>query len=184
MWQNYLQKDFDNWTEKFRIESEKIKLLLGESVIDIQHIGSTSISGMVAKPLIDIAVLVDSIDDILFFTEKLKSLEYAYKPDMSSVERIFLRKGSPVEYHLSIACLKHTFWNRQIMFRDFLRKHPELVEEYNNLKLKNIEVTPKEDFCDLSKSKIYNQGKGEFVAKVLKLANLKVDQSTSILPSN
>ncbi len=92
---------------------------------------------------------------------------------MSSVERIFLRKGDPVEYHLSIACPKHTFWKRQITFRDYLRNHPELIEEYNQLKSKNIETTPDEDFSDLSRSKIYNQGKGEFVEKVLKLAEIQ-----------
>lgn len=67
---------------------------------------------MTGKSLIDISVLVDSIEDISFFVEKLKSLNYTYKPDMSSPECIFLRKGNPVEFHLSIACPKHTFWER------------------------------------------------------------------------
>jgi GrpB-like predicted nucleotidyltransferase (UPF0157 family) len=129
---------------------------------------------MLAKPIIDIGIVVDSIDDISFFTKKLAYLGYVHKPDMSSVERIFLRKGEPVEYHLSIACLKHNFLERQIMFRDYLKKHQKkhqkFVEEYNNLKLGNIKLTPNEELVDLSMSKIYNQGKGDFVAKVLKLA--------------
>ncbi len=158
------------WPKKYEIEAEKIRTILGDDVKDIQHIGSTSIPGMIAKPLIDIGVLVDSIDDINSFVEKLEPLGYSYKPDMSSVERIFLRKGNPVEYHLSIACPKHTFWKRQMIFRDYLRKHPELIEEYNQLKSKNIEITPAEDFFDLSRSKVYKQGKGDFVEKVLKLA--------------
>lgn len=166
---NYLQKYSEEWVEKFRAEAEKIKSVLGD-IKDIQHIGSTSIPGMFAKPIIDIGVLVDSIEDTTFFTRKLENIGYSYKPDMSSVERIFLRKGDPVEYHLSIACPTHTFWERQILFRDYLIKHPEFIEEYNNLKLNNIEITPGEDFDDLSRSKIYNKGKGDFVAKILKLA--------------
>ena len=158
------------WPKKYELEAEKIKAVLGDAVKDMQHIGSTSIPGVISKPLIDIGVLVDSIDDIESFVKKLESLEYSYKQDMSSVERIFLRKGDPVEYHLSVACPKHTFWKRQMNFRDYLRNHPELVEEYNQLKLKNIEITPKGDFSDLSRSKIYNQGKSEFVEKLLKLA--------------
>lgn len=160
------------WPKKYKLEAEKIKILLGDGVKDIQHIGSTSISGAISKPLIDIGVLVGSIDDIDSFVKKLELIGYSYKPDMSSVERIFFRKGNPVEYHLSVACPKHTFWNRQINFRDYLRKHPGLVEEYNQLKSKNIEITPSEDLSDLSRSKIYNQGKSEFVEKVLKLAEI------------
>lgn len=160
------------WPKKYELEAEKIRAVLGDDAEDIQHIGSTSIPSVIAKPLIDIGVLVDSIDDIDSFVKKLEPLGYLYKSDMSSVERIFLRKGDPVEYHLSIACPKHTFWKRQINFRDYLRNHPELVEEYNQLKLKNVEITPEEDFSDLSRSKVYNQGKGEFVAKVLKLAEI------------
>lgn len=157
------------WPKKYELEAEKIRAILGDDVKDIQHIGSTSIPGIIAKPLIDIGVLVDSIDNIDSFVKNLEPLGYSYKPEMSSVERIFLRKGDPVEYHLSIACPKYTFWNRQMNFRDYLRNHPELVEEYNQLKLKNIETTPNEDFSDLSRSKVYNQGKREFVEKILKL---------------
>lgn len=157
------------WAKKYEIEAEKIKIALGNEIKDIQHIGSTSIPGMIAKPLIDIGILVVSIDDIDSFTKKLEPLGYVYKPDMSSPERIFLRKGNPVEFHLSIACPKHTFWNRQIVFRDYLRSHPEYIEAYNQLKLHNLKLTPEEDFADLSKSKTYNQGKGDFVEKVLKL---------------
>ena len=170
MTKNILEKWSEEWLEKFKSETEKIKSVLNNDIRDIQHIGSTSIPGMLGKPLIDIAVLVDSIEDVPSFVEKLKFLDYVYKPDMSSPERIFLRKGNPVEYHLSIACPRHTFWDRQILFRDYLIKHPEFVEKYNALKLRNIKITPSEDRGDLSRSKIYNQGKADFVAKVLKLA--------------
>lgn len=156
---------------KIHPRSRLDKIILGEKAEDIQHIGSTSIPGMVAKPIIDIAVLADSIDNVDFFTSRLEKLGYLNKnPEASSVERIFLRKGNPVEYHLSITSPKYTFWNRQIIFRDYLKKHPEYVNEYNSLKLKNIKLTPKEDLADLSFSETYNQGKTELVAKILKLA--------------
>jgi GrpB-like predicted nucleotidyltransferase (UPF0157 family) len=165
-----IEKYSSDWPKKYERESKEILAVLGDVVKDIQHIGSTSIPGMLAKPLIDISVLVNSIDDKDFFVQKLKILKYSYKPDMSSVERIFFRKGDPVEYHLSIAYPKHTFWKRQITFRNYLREHPEFVEKYNALKLKNLEITQEEDFYDLSKSKTYNQGKEDFVSMILKLA--------------
>jgi GrpB-like predicted nucleotidyltransferase (UPF0157 family) len=167
------------WAEKFRTESEKIREVLGKRVEDIQHIGSTSIPGMLAKPLIDIAVLVDSIEDIPFFAEKLESIGYTYRSDMSSAKRIFLRKGDPLEYHLSITSPLYQWWDKQIAFRDYLRNHKEAVDEYNNLKLENLSVTPSEDLADLSWSVPYNSGKGEFVKKVLKLSGYSENKSDS-----
>lgn len=161
------------WSEKFKSEASKIREILGEQILDIQHIGSTSIPNLSAKPIIDIGVLVNSIDDIQFFVSKLSIFGYDYKPDMSSVERIFLRKGNPIEYHLSITCQKYTFWYRNITFRDYLRTHPELVKEYDNLKNQNLSETPEADFDDLSRSKTYNKGKGDFVQKILDLAKTK-----------
>lgn len=166
--ENYLSE----WSTKYELEAEKIRAILGDDVKDVQHIGSTAIPGIIGKPLIDIGVLLDSIDDIDSFVKKLEPLGYAYKPDMSSAERCFLRKGNPVEYHVSVTCPKYAFWERQISFRDYLREHPELIEEYNQLKSRNIKITPDEDFSDLSKSKTYNQGKGEFVEKILKLTEI------------
>jgi len=166
----FLLKYQSSWIEKFQLEEKKIREVLNDLIKDIQHIGSTSISGMTAKPIIDIGVLVDSIEDVSFFVEKLSAIGYLYAPTMSSAERIFLRKGNPIEYHLSIACPKHGFWDRNIMFRDYLRDHHELIEEYIQLKINNISITPEIDYRDLSKSQVYNNGKGEFVQKVLDLA--------------
>ncbi|MBS3904041.1 MAG: GrpB family protein [Simkania sp.] len=158
------------WPHKFKIKSVNISEVLDKQIKDIQHIGSTSIPELSAKPIIDIGVLVDSISDIDLFVSKLSKIGYEHKPDMSSVERIFFRKGNPVEYHLSIACPNHLFWNRNIIFRDYLRTHPDLVKEYEELKIKNLRETPESDFSDLSRSKTYNQGKGDFVKKILYLA--------------
>ncbi len=163
----------DSWSGKFKLEARRISAVLGEVVKDIEHIGSTSIPGMMAKPIIDMAVLVDSIEDISFFVEKLAASQYQYAPDLSSSERIFLRKGDPIEYHLSITCLKHDFWDRNIIFRDYLKTHSELIKEYTQLKLNNIATTSEMDFKDLSRSQAYNSGKGEFVKKVLDLARAK-----------
>jgi len=157
------------WPDKFLEESKQIIAALGSDVIDIQHIGSTSIIGMFGKPVIDIAILTKSIKNISAFTERLELLSYSYKEEMSSKERIFLRKGTPVKYYLSITCSDYYFWDRQIKFRDCLNNNPALVEEYIALKKENINKAPTVELKDLSRSKVYNQGKGEFVEKVLRL---------------
>lgn len=161
------------WVEKYENESRKIREVLDDEILDVQHIGSTAIPGLSAKPIIDIAVLVDAIEDPSRYVEKLSGLGYGHETTLSSGERIFFRKGNPVEYHLSVACPRHTFWIRNLQFRDYLRAYPETAKEYENLKRKNIAATPKSDFTDLSLSETYNQGKGEFVQKILKLAQEK-----------
>jgi len=165
-----LEKYSVKWMEKYNKEAEVIKRIIGPDIIDIQHIGSTAIPGLSAKPIIDIAVLVSSIKDFSHFVEPLKKIGYSYKQDMSSAERIFLRKGDPVEYHISIACPLHTYWERQILFRDYLKSHENFLKEYERLKIETINDIPKEELKDLSRSKIYSSKKGPFIEKVLKLA--------------
>jgi GrpB-like predicted nucleotidyltransferase (UPF0157 family) len=124
-------KDYSaEWPKKFHKEAKIIQDALSGFVISIEHIGSTSIPGLSAKPIIDIAVLTESISDTSVFAGKLEKIGYRYKPDMSSVERIFLRKGHPAEYHLSITESKYLYWTRQMLFRDYLRNHSEAVKEY------------------------------------------------------
>ncbi len=161
------------WKIKFEAEKARIFDIFKDQFVKIEHIGSTAIPGLSAKPIIDIAVLIGSIADRDEIAKKLNVLGYEYKPTMSSGERIFLRKGDPVEYHLSIACPDHTFWSRNILFRDCLIKHPEFIKEYENLKLENLKKVNDKDLEDLSLSETYNQGKGEFVKKVLDLADLE-----------
>ncbi len=160
----------EKWVEKYNKEAESIKKILGSEIIDMQHIGSTAIFGLSAKPIIDMAVLVSSIENVSHFVELLEKIGYSYKPDMSSVERIFLRKGDPVEYHLSIACPLHTYWERQVLFRDYLKKHKKAMKEYESLKLQAEIDAPKEELKDLSRSKLYSSRKGPFVERILKLA--------------
>ena len=170
MIEKYLYPYSNEWVEKYKKESELIKHFLSDLIINIEHIGSTSVPGLSAKPIIDIAVLVESISNTKIFTEVLEKIGYIYKPEMSSVERIFLRKGQPVEYHLSISESKYSYWTRQILFRDYLRNHIEFIKEYQKLKEESINKLADEDLLDISKSKEYSYSKSLFIQKILQLA--------------
>jgi len=170
MIEKYLYPYSNEWPEKFTRESELIKQTLGNLIIDIEHIGSTSIPDLASKPIIDIAVLTDSISNTNIFVDALEKIGYSYKPEMSSVERIFLRKGEPAEYHLSISEAKYTYWTRQLLFRDYLRKYKEYRVEYQKIKENSIKSLKEEDLIDISKSKEYSAQKGPFIQKVLQLA--------------
>lgn len=154
-----------SWKDKFEKEKNKLQEIFGSKSIAIEHIGSTSIEGLSSKPIIDIAVLIEDHKDADAFTEQLAKINYKYQQKLSSTERHFYTKGDPIEYHLSIAYLdKGGFWKRQILFRDYLRKHSDFRDEYQKLKENLLKADP------TGKSS-YISGKSEFVNRVLKLAN-------------
>lgn len=90
-----------DWAIKFQKEKEALKKVFKDKAIEIEHIGSTAIPGLLSKPRIDIAVMVANHKDADIFTESLKQL--GYKFHSASLERHFYTKGDPIEYHLSIA---------------------------------------------------------------------------------
>lgn len=93
-----------------------------------------------------------------------------YKFHSASTERYFYTKGVPIKYHLSIAYAdRGGFWSRQILFRDYLKNHPGVRDEYAGLKEDLLQKYP-------SGSDEYMRGKTGFVQKVLKLAGLKEGQ--------
>lgn len=165
-----LEPSSPTWPKQFNDESKLLKAALGTSALDIQHFGSTSIPGMMGKPIIDIAVAIPNIDEAHSFVESLQNIGYTFFPESSSQERLFFRKGDPVQFHLSLAQKdKFGYWKRQVLFRDYLRAHPEAIREYEALKLKLIEQDPTGQLLCVG-------GKGEFVKKILDLA----EKETSI----
>ncbi len=154
------------WENIFKEEAELIRSVLDEDVIDIEHIGSTAIRSILSKPIIDIAALVSKEEYLQVYTPSLSKIGYTYHPESSSVERLFFRKGDPVKFHLSLSQEgKTTYWERQLVFRDYLNSHLELVKEYQILKLELQEKDP-------SFGPVYSEGKTEFVRKVLGLAKI------------
>lgn len=133
-----------SWSDEFNREKMFLLRALGDTVLDIQHVGSTSIPGLSAKPIIDIVVGVGDINifDIQNIS-KLENAEYTYRGDAGVPGRIFFRKGKPrAKFHLSIATLNGDYWSKQIVFRDYLRNHPQDVNEYEELKVKLAQQYP------------------------------------------
>jgi len=153
------------WADKFEIEKIKLQKVFGNKATAIEHIGSTSIPGLSAKPIIDIAVLIERREDGDSFIESVERLGYLYDMPKSSGERHFFRKGNPTEFHLSIAYEDSGgFWKRQILFRDYLRDHSNFRDEYQKLKEKLLQNDP-------TGQDTYLDGKSEFVSRVLALAD-------------
>jgi len=131
--------DYDpQWPILYEEEKDRILGLIGRLVVAIEHIGSTAVPGLGAKPIIDIMVAVHRLADAEECVEPLRSIGYEYVPEYNDVipERRYFHKG-PAEartHHLHVVELASDFWERHLLFRDFLRTHPEEAEQYYDLK--------------------------------------------------
>lgn len=157
-----------DWPEKFKIEKENLQKVFGGAALEIEHIGSTSIPGSAAKPIIDIVVMIEDYRQADTFTPQLASIGYIVQP--GSTERNYYSKGMPTDVHLSIAFAERGgFWPRQILFRDYLRKHADVRQEYERLKKELLQADP-------TGRGSYLEGKTEFVHRVLDRAGWKEGQ--------
>jgi GrpB-like predicted nucleotidyltransferase (UPF0157 family) len=152
-----------NWKILYEKEIKKIREAIGDFINDIQHIGSTAIPGIAAKPIIDIAVMLSSLDKAKKLIKPLAEIGYEYDEPVSSSERYFFRKGKPTKYHLSLTAPNVTFWQRQVLFRDYLIKYPEEAKKYEKLKLGMIKKDP-------TGRKSYLKAKAPYVQRILELA--------------
>lgn len=134
------------WVDLYELEVTKLEEVFGDDLLEIEHIGSTSVPGLPAKSIIDIMVLIDSHENAEKFTPKLQELGYPFdftSHTDKSTERHLFRKGNPTQYHLSIAYVdRGSFWKRQLAFRDYLREHPEERDRYAALKQELIKEDP------------------------------------------
>jgi GrpB-like predicted nucleotidyltransferase (UPF0157 family) len=123
-----------HWPAAFEQEKSAVCAVLSVLPTDIQHIGSTAIPGLRAKPVIDLLVAVSSFAPVAEYEQRLEPLGYVHIVQPNEPVRIFFRKGSPRTHHLHIvedgSCEHH----RLIRFRDYLLRHPETALAYEDLK--------------------------------------------------
>jgi len=132
-------RDYDpRWPILFDEESERLRSVFGPT-LTIEHIGSTSVPGLAAKPIIDILVGVESLPKAKsIHMEALVALGYAYIPEYETwlPAELFFRKGipGPWTHHLHVMESSNPRWQDRLLFRDYLRSHPETASAYGSLK--------------------------------------------------
>lgn len=125
------------WAVLFAAEAARLRAALGERVLAIEHVGSTSVPGLAAKPILDLAASVPSLAaGAMDLIPDLQRLGYQHKADPELPERLYLVKGPPEHrtHHLSLAEPGSRFWRQHLLFRDLLRANPALAAEYARLK--------------------------------------------------
>lgn len=125
------------WKELFIKEKELLLEILSE-VADIEHIGSTSVENLGAKPVIDIMVGVKDFSNVEKHIRELEESGYKYIPKFDYIMpfRCFLAKEKDElrTHHIHMVVKDSEFWFEHILFRDYLRKNEEARESYYNLK--------------------------------------------------
>lgn len=125
------------WHLLFEKERNSLLKALGDDIINIEHIGSTSIPGMAAKPLIDMLIGVSDNKQYQKYIDKLVQLGYEYMPERITEQRAFFPKGARENrtHHLSFVVYGSDEWNMPIIFRDYLIANPQVAKEYQNTKV-------------------------------------------------
>lgn len=164
------------WKEAYKQEEKLLYDLLGETAIDIQHVGSTSIEGLDSKPIIDIAVGVKSLDDVDKFRNLLEVNGYQFRDNAGVEGRIMFAKGSEDlrTHYLHIEVINGELWENHIYFRDYLRLNKKTVEEYSRLK-KELAVKHTND------RGLYTNAKNEFIKSILKKAKEELSHKSNTI---
>ncbi len=155
------------WPIFFEQEANRIQAAIGIFVSTIQHIGSTSVPGLAAKPIIDILVGLKSLEDTPHFVPPLIQQGYRYFPEHETTfpeRRYFSRiQDNNHGYHLHMVEPGSLFFQRHLAFRDYLRNHPATAAEYAELKL---DLAAKFG----SDREGYTSAKSAFIQKIERLA--------------
>jgi len=160
----------ERWVEEFNSIKQVISRCIGKLVLGVEHVGSTSVKGLPAKPILDIDIIIENYDVLPELTRKLESIGYFHQEEWSFEGReAFGRKDifTPndeegthwMEHHLYVCNKDSNELARHLAFRDYLRNNPQAVSEYGLVKR------------DLAKRvndrASYTLGKTEFINKIL-----------------
>ncbi|MBT2759198.1 GrpB family protein [Mesobacillus foraminis] len=164
---------YDNqWETEFLSLKRVLYKSLEEVILDIEHVGSTSVQGLGAKPILDIDIVIESESTLPDVINRLARLGYHHQEKWSYKGReAFGRKDHSVpwdrnrsrwmEHHVYVCHKGSEELAKHIAFRDYLRNHPQAVIEYEKLKTElALKAKDREE---------YTRGKTKFVHKILRL---------------
>ncbi|MCU9613216.1 GrpB family protein [Caldibacillus lycopersici] len=125
----------NDWPAKFQQEADKIGAIFGTEIIDIYHIGSTSVPGLSAKPIIDSMVVVKNLHHVDNFNNEMMAIGYEPKGENGIPRRRYFQKGGDNRtHHVHIYAQGDPNIDRHLAFRDYLRTHPDALKQYGQLK--------------------------------------------------
>lgn len=154
------------WTRDFEKIRNRIKPVLAGYASEIEHIGSTAVPGLGAKPIIDIMVAMHIFPPTEAMIHKLEGTGMIHMRDLGDRFRVFFHYTGRPEVHLHLVPAHTWTWRKHILFRDALREDENLAVEYEALKRKLAE-----QFSNQRQK--YTDGKADFICQVIENAAKK-----------
>jgi GrpB-like predicted nucleotidyltransferase (UPF0157 family) len=169
------------WRDKFEAESKSVGAALGESVVAIHHIGSTSIPNIFAKPVIDVLVEVRDINEAEKRSSAMLSLGYEAMGEYGIAGRRYFRKDNQEgirTYQIHVFETGSAQIARHLTFRDYMIAHPKDAQRYSELKRKLADE-------HTQSMEAYINGKDDFLKETdRKAAQWRTSQTSSQQPDN
>ena len=157
------------WKSDFEEIKTEIENAIGDFIIGIEHVGSTSVEGMSAKPCIDLDVIIKDYSVFDTVVSKLKTIGYIHEGNLGIKDReAFKYSDKPhlKTHHLYVCPQYSEELHRHMSFRDYLRSHPEAVKKYSLVKATAARMFPE----DIDK---YIEYKSPCIEEIYMLCGLK-----------
>ena len=165
------------WPQRFEQERARLQDAIGEWAVAIEHVGSTAVPGLAAKPIIDIGIALENLLDALNCITPLYDLGYECRGEFGIPGRIYFRKATPEPipgqtydgvgrtHQIHMYQRDHEQFSWHIAFRDYMRTHTDAAREYEALK---------RDLAARHNDSIegYVDGKHEFIRDILRRAGM------------
>ena len=149
------------WPAEFEAEAARIERACEGLPIRLEHIGSTAVRGLSAKPIIDILAGVPPRAKRADYVTAIKGIGYEHLGSHGVPGRDYFRRGTPRSHHVHLVSWSSAVWKEHLAFRDWLREHPETREEYEVLKRELAQT-----FADDRTG--YQEAKGAFIRSVVR----------------
>lgn len=152
------------WEEFFADAERELQFALAPFVVEIEHIGSTAVPGLAAKPVIDIQVGVRTLDDSVEIVSAVESIGYEYVPEFEDElpDRRYFRRWVDGRRSHQVHLIERSnteWWDRHVRFRDWLRAHDEDRDRYAELKL-SLAAAHRDD------RRAYTDAKSDFIRAI------------------
>ena len=151
-----------DWGNLFKTESQYISQALDRNVVAIHHIGSTAIPHIYAKPIIDLLIEVNNINEVDRSNDKMKRIGYQAMGEFGISDRRFFRKDNSSgirTHHVHVFETNSPQIKRHLAFRDYMIAHPAKAQQYSDLKRKLAQQFPQN-------IESYMDGKDEFIKNI------------------
>ena len=157
-----------SWEDNARQTILALQSIFGDTAIDIQHVGSTSIASIKAKPIIDIAVAVRRLDDVLPQIPSLEAQGFHHRPENDNAEQLFFSCGNDIAntrtHHIHVVVYGSREWKDYLAFRECLKQDPYAARQYEEVKLRLKAQYPYDRVA-------YTEGKAACITRLLRKAH-------------